>query len=308
MPDSVIDRQSGHTDGASQPRGAFAASARSDLYAGQARAAVADLVGGVDPRGVVLGPNSTTLLFRLAQALAATWQPGDELVVSRLDHDANVRPWLIWAGRVGAIVRWVTPILPSTDLDPETYDDVLGERTRVVAVTAASNLTGSIPDMEEIAKRAHLVGATLVVDGVHATPHLPVDMVALGAAYGDLGYKWSGRTSAPMIADPAFWEPLRRTSWCPRPPGSVAVRDRNIAVSDIRRGHAESTTWPGSSRTPYPGHVTTGSGADVDEVRWLPTSSNCSLTCTTGLAPWSRRAAVGSDPADGHRVLTSARP
>jgi cysteine desulfurase family protein (TIGR01976 family) len=196
--------------------GAFAASARSGAYADGARAAVADLVGGVDPRGVVLGPNSTTLIFRLAQALSATWRPGDEIVVSRLDHDANVRPWLIWAERVGAVVRWVEPRLPSTDLDPETYDDVLGDHTRLVAVTAASNLTGSIPDVAAIAKRAHAFGATVVVDGVHATPHLPIDMVALGAdVWLTSAYKWSGPHIGAMIADPAFWAPLRPDKLAP---------------------------------------------------------------------------------------------
>jgi cysteine desulfurase family protein (TIGR01976 family) len=219
VPDAVIEATSrAYRLGIGNYGGAFAASARSGTYADQARAAVADLVGGVDPRGVVLGPNSTTLNFRLAQALSATWRPGDEIVVSRLDHDANVRPWLIWARRVGAVVRWVEPLLPSTDLDPETYDSVLGDRTRLVAFTAASNLTGSIPDVAAIAKRAHAVGATVVVDGVHATPHLPVDMVALGAdVWLTSAYKWSGPHVGAMNAAPAFWEPLRPDKLAPSP-------------------------------------------------------------------------------------------
>jgi cysteine desulfurase family protein (TIGR01976 family) len=136
--------------------------------------------------------------------------------VSRLDHDANVRPWLIWAERVGAITRWVEPRLPSTDLDPVAYDAVVGDRTRLVAVTAASNLTGSIPDVASIATRAHAVSATVVVDGVHATPHLPVDMVALGAdVWLTSAYKWSGPHIGAMIADPAFWEPLRPDKLAP---------------------------------------------------------------------------------------------
>jgi cysteine desulfurase family protein (TIGR01976 family) len=219
VPDAVIEATSrAYRLGIGNHGGAFAASARSGMYADQARATVADLVGGVDPRGVVLGPNSTTLIFRLAQALSAIWRPDDEIVVSRLDHDANVRPWLIWARRVGAVVRWVEPRLPSTDLDPETYDSVLGDRTRLVAVTAASNLTGSIPDVAAIAKRAHAVGATVVVDGVHATPHLPVDMVALGAdVWLTSAYKWSGPHVGAMIAAPAFWEPLRPDKLAPSP-------------------------------------------------------------------------------------------
>jgi cysteine desulfurase family protein (TIGR01976 family) len=219
VPNAVIEATSrAYRSGIGNHGGAFAASVRSGKYADEARAAVADLVGGPDPRGVVLGPNSTSLIFRLAQALSATWHPGDEIVISRLDHDANVRPWLIWAGRVGAVTRWVEPQLPSTDLDPAAYDDVVGERTRVVAVTAASNLTGSIPDVAAIAKRAHAVGATVVVDGVHATPHLPVDMVALGAdVWLTSAYKWSGPHIGAMIADPMFWEPLRPDKLAPSP-------------------------------------------------------------------------------------------
>jgi cysteine desulfurase family protein (TIGR01976 family) len=219
VPNAVIDATvQAYRHGIGNHGGAFAASARSGAYTDKARRAVADLVGGVDPRGVVLGPNSTTLIFRLAQALSATWRPGDEIVVSRLDHDANVRPWLIWAQRVGAVVRWVEPRLPSTNLDPEAYDGVLGERSRLVAVTAASNLTGSIPDVGAIAKRAHAYGSPLVVDGVHATPHLPVDMVELGAdVWLTSAYKWSGPHIGAMIADPAFWEPLRPDKLAPSP-------------------------------------------------------------------------------------------
>ena len=110
------------------------------------------------------------------------------------------------------------PQLPSTDLEPEAYDGVVGERTRLVAVTAASNLTGSIPDVAAIAKRAHAVGATIVVDGVHATPHIPIDMVALGAdVWLTSAYKWSGPHIGAMIADPAFWAPLRPDKLAPSP-------------------------------------------------------------------------------------------
>jgi cysteine desulfurase family protein (TIGR01976 family) len=198
--------------------GHFAASRRADRFVDTARTAVGDLVGGVDPTGVVLGPNTTTLVFRLAQALSDSWQPGDEVVVSRLDHDANVRPWVRWAERAGAAVRWVDPRTPSTELEAEAYDGVLGPRTRVVAVTAASNLTGSIPDVAAISHRAHAVGAVVVVDGVHATPHVPVDMVALGAdVWLTSAYKWSGPHVGALVADPAFLEPLRPDKLAPAP-------------------------------------------------------------------------------------------
>ena len=219
VPNAVIEATAkAYRSGIGNQGGAFAASVRSDRYVAEARSAIADLVGAVDPNGVVLGPNATSLNFRLAQALSATWRAGDEVVISRLDHDANVRPWLIWAERVNATVRWVEPQLPSTDLEPEAYDGVVGERTRLVAVTAASNLTGSIPDVAAIAKRAHAVGATIVVDGVHATPHVPIDMVALGAdVWLTSAYKWSGPHIGAMIADPEFWAPLRPDKLAPSP-------------------------------------------------------------------------------------------
>jgi cysteine desulfurase family protein (TIGR01976 family) len=219
VPDVVIDAiANASRGGIGNHGGAFAASRRSGAFVDAARAAVADLVGGVDPRGVVLGPNTTTLVFRLAQAMSDTWRPGDEVVVSRLDHDANVRPWVRWAERAEVTVRWVDPAVPSTELETEAYDDVLGPRTRVVAVTAASNVTGSIPDVAAIARRAHAVGATVVVDGVHATPHMPVDMVAVGAdVWFTSAYKWSGPHVGAMVADPEFLEPLRPDKLAPAP-------------------------------------------------------------------------------------------
>ncbi|MFZ5872566.1 MAG: aminotransferase class V-fold PLP-dependent enzyme, partial [Actinomycetota bacterium] len=125
--------------------GAFAASRRSDAYTAAARAAVADLVGAPDPRGVLLGPNMTTMTYRVANALAATWRPGDEVVLTRLDHDANVRPWVQAAARAGATVRFADPVLPSLDLPASAFDGVITERTRLVALTAASNVVGTRP-------------------------------------------------------------------------------------------------------------------------------------------------------------------
>ena len=122
----------------------------------------------------------TANTYVLARALGATWGPGDEVVVSRLDHDANIRPWVLAAARAGATVRWVDPDV-ATDLHPESYDDVLTDRTRLVAVTAASNATGARPDLAAIAAKAHAVGALVHVDGVHATPHAPVAWDAAGA-------------------------------------------------------------------------------------------------------------------------------
>ncbi|MEO3804601.1 cysteine desulfurase-like protein [Nonomuraea sp. B1E8] len=202
-PQSVIDAIStAYRTGIGNVGGAFPASHRSDAIVAACRAAVADLVGG-HPDGVILGPNMTTLTYRLARAIAG---PGDEVVVSRLDHDANVRPWT----QTGATVRWAEVDPVTGELPVEQYESLIGERTRVVAVTAASNILGTRPDVPAIAELAHRAGALTYVDGVHATPHGPVDMRALGADfYATSAYKWSGPHIGAVVADPALLETIR---------------------------------------------------------------------------------------------------
>jgi cysteine desulfurase family protein (TIGR01976 family) len=184
---------------------------------------VADLLGTA-PRGVVLGPSATALTYTLARTLGATWRPGDEVVVSRLDHDANVRPWVQAAEAAGATVRWAEFDPATGELPAGQYADLVGERTRVVAVTAGSNAIGTAPDVAAIAKTAHAVGALVCVDGVHAVPHGPTDLASLGADFlVTSAYKWSGPHLAAMVADPARWAQLRPTKLLP---SSDAVPDR----------------------------------------------------------------------------------
>ena len=173
-----------------------------------ARAAVADLLGA-DPGGVVFGRSATALTFDLARTLAAGWGPGDEVVVTRLDHDANIRPWVHAAAAAGATVRWV-PFDPATG--ELTADDVAAEltgRTRLVAVTGASNLIGTRPPVAEIADLVHRAGALLAVDGVHLTAHAPVDLPSLGADfYLCSPYKFLGPHCGVLAAEPALLETL----------------------------------------------------------------------------------------------------
>jgi cysteine desulfurase family protein (TIGR01976 family) len=209
VPSAVIEAISlAYRGGLGNSGGAFPASERSDEIVAACRAAVADLVGG-RPDGVVLGPNMTTLTYRFAATLAATWQPGDEVVVSRLDHDANVRPWVQAAARAGATVRWAQVRLPDGELPVEQYEDLLSDRTRLVAVSAASNVLGTRPDVAAISALAHAAGALVYVDGVHAAAHGPVDMAALGADfYATSAYKWSGPHVGAVVADPGRLEEL----------------------------------------------------------------------------------------------------
>ncbi len=218
LPAPVIDAISAaHRSGLGNSDGAFPASARSDAIVAECRQAVADLVGG-NPAGVILGPNMTTLTYRLATALARDWRPGDEVIVSRLDHDANIRPWVQAAVRAGAVVRWAEVDLPAGELPAGQYGALLGERTRLVAVTAASNILGTRPDVAAITAKARAAGALSYVDGVHATPHGPTDMAALGADfYATSAYKWSGPHIGAVAADPALLERLRPDKLDPAP-------------------------------------------------------------------------------------------
>jgi cysteine desulfurase family protein (TIGR01976 family) len=210
VPRAVIDAIADtYRGGIGNVGGPFPASHRADGIVAESRRAVADLVGG-EPDGVLLGPNMTTLTYRLAYTLAAGWAPGDEVVLSRLDHDANVRPWVQVAARAGAVVRWAEVDTATGELPADQYDRLVSERTRLVAVTAASNVLGTRPDVAGIAARARAAGALTYVDGVHATAHGPVDMVGLGADfYATSAYKWSGPHIGAVVADPALLDTLR---------------------------------------------------------------------------------------------------
>jgi cysteine desulfurase family protein (TIGR01976 family) len=218
VPGSVIDAISAaYQAGLGNAGGAFPASERSAALTADCRQALADLTGGTAD-GVILGPNMTTLTYRLAATLARGWRPGDEVIVSRLDHDANVRPWVQAAQRAGAAVRWAEVDISTGELPASQYADLLSDRTRLVAVTAASNVLGTRPDVAAITAQARAAGAISYVDGVHATPHVPVDVAALGADfYATSAYKWSGPHVGAVIADPARLESLRPDKLMPAP-------------------------------------------------------------------------------------------
>ncbi len=185
-----------------------AAERRADDVVLGARSAVADLLGA-DPRGVVFGRSATQLTFGLARTLAAGWGPGDEVVVSRLDHDANVRPWVRAAEAVGATVRWAAFDPATGELTADDVAGVLTGRTRLVAVTGASNLIGTRPPVAEISGLVHDAGALLAVDGVHLTAHAPVDVRALGADFFTCSpYKFLGPHCGVLAAEPALLETL----------------------------------------------------------------------------------------------------
>ena len=174
-----------------------------------ARMAGADLVNA-DPSGIVFGRSMTELTFQVARTLAQEWGPGDEVVVTRLDHDGNVRPWVTYAERAGATVRWAE-FDPSTgEMTPDDVLSLVNDSTRLVAVTGASNLLGTRPDVAAIGAALADAEALLYVDGVHLTPHAPIDMRALGADfYVCSPYKFLGPHLGMLAASPALLETMR---------------------------------------------------------------------------------------------------
>ncbi|RBY84163.1 cysteine desulfurase-like protein [Blastococcus sp. TF02A-30] len=189
--------------------GVFPASGRAEALVAGTRAAIADLTGGV-PSGVVLGASMTALTYLVARTLAKGWRPGDEIVVSRLDHDANIRPWVQAAQERGVTVRWAEVDIETGDLPAWQYDSLLGPRTKLVALTAASSAIGTCPDVAAIAHRAHAAGALVYVDACHAAPHLYLDRTALGADFLVVSAaKWGGPHVGAVVADPRLLDSLR---------------------------------------------------------------------------------------------------
>ena len=159
--------------------GVFPTSQASDRWMKAAHQAFADFVGAADPQEIVFGQNMTSLTFALARSLARTWQPGDEIVVTRLDHDANIAPWVTAAQDAGAQVRYVDVVVDDAcRLDLAQLESYLGSRTRLVAFGCASNATGGINPIREICQMARQCGALTFLDAVHYAPHALIDVAA----------------------------------------------------------------------------------------------------------------------------------
>ncbi|MEX0985059.1 MAG: cysteine desulfurase-like protein [Actinomycetota bacterium] len=171
VPSEVIEAVAGRMrEGASNTHGAFAASRAIDEVIAAAHTAGADFLG-CDPDEVVFGQNATSVLLHLSRSFSRTLGPDDEVVVTRLDHDANVRPWVLAARDAGATVRWVDIDPADVTLDLDSLDAALSDRTRLVACTLASNAVGTTPPVGEVVRRAKAVGALVVLDGVHFAQH-----------------------------------------------------------------------------------------------------------------------------------------
>ena len=177
----AIDAISGYMErGGANLHGVFPTSVETEEILANARAASADFLGAA-PVEVAFGANMTTLTFAISRALANEWDEDSEIVVTELDHRANVDPWLISARETGARVRWISVNPETLTLDRGDLERNINEKTKLVAVGLASNAVGTVNDVAAVAARAHAVGAIVAVDAVHAAPHISVDRDEIGA-------------------------------------------------------------------------------------------------------------------------------
>lgn len=188
--------------------GGVASEANAEAVVAAFRSAYSDFLGS-SPRGIVYGRSATQLTYDFSRHLAKTWAPGDEVVVSRLDHDANIRPWIQAAEHAGAVVKWIEFDAATSEIRWDSVESAITDRTRLVAVTAASNLIGTKPPVRRIADAAHAVGALVWVDGVHYAAHSRVDVESLGADFFVCSpYKFLGPHCGVLAASPDLLEAL----------------------------------------------------------------------------------------------------
>ena len=179
------------------------------------RKAVADLID-VDPGGVVYGRSWTQITYDFSRTIAKTWKTGDEVVVSRLDHDSNVRPWIQAAEAVGATVRWAEFDVATSELTVAAVEAVLSNKTKLVAISGAGNTIGTRPDLKAIGAAVHKVGALFYVDGVHLTPHAVISAKDIGADFfGFSFYKLMGPHCAAIAASPELLKTLNNDKLLP---------------------------------------------------------------------------------------------
>lgn len=184
VPQSVIEAISDYLANRNANHGGcFATSRESDAMLHEAHAAMADFLGANDPGTVCFGANMTTLTFAFSRALARTWRPGDEIVVTRTEHDANFTPWVMAAEDAGVTVRYADVNRQDTTLNVDDLRSKLSDQTRLVALGCASNATGTINPVRDVCRWAREVGALSFVDAVHFAPHAAIDVEHLGCDF-----------------------------------------------------------------------------------------------------------------------------
>jgi cysteine desulfurase family protein (TIGR01976 family) len=252
VPHHVIDRMVDYlvTKNANH-EGAFATSRASDALVDEARRAVADFFNASRPEEIIFGANMTTLTLHLSCSLARRLQPGDELIVTHLDHDANIAPWLLIAEDRGCKVRWLDFDVEDGTLRLDQLDSLLSPRTRLVACGYASNALGTVNPVAQIVARAHQAGALTYVDAVHFAPHGPIDVQALGCDFlVASAYKFFGPHAGVLYGRYDLLDELTAYRVRPapsEPPGKFETGTGNFEAIAGVLGALEYLTWVGET-------------------------------------------------------------
>jgi cysteine desulfurase family protein (TIGR01976 family) len=259
VPQRVIDAVAGYyRDMNANSGGAFTTSELTDSMAAEAHAAVADFLGAGSPDEIKFGANMSTLTLHIGRSIGATLQPGDEIVVTRLDHEANVSTWRAMAADRGVIVQTVDIDPDDVTLDLEDLESKLGPKTKLVAVGYASNAVGSINPVREIVARAHEVGALTYVDAVAYAPHGPIDVRALDTDFlACSAYKWFGPHVGVLYGKAAVLDQLpaykvrpahdRYETGTPNYEGIAGTLAATDYLRDIGRDYGDVANAPGAS-------------------------------------------------------------
>jgi cysteine desulfurase family protein (TIGR01976 family) len=261
VPQRVIDAVAGYyRDMNANAGGAFTTSELTDSMAAEAHAAVADFLGAGSPDEIKFGANMSTLTLHIGRSIGATLQPGDEIVVTRLDHEANVSTWRAMAADRGVIVQTVDIDPDDVTLDLEDLESKLGPRTKLVAVGYASNAVGSINPVREIVARAHEVGALTYVDAVAYAPHGPIDVRALDTDFlACSAYKWFGPHVGVLYGKAAVLDQLpaykvrpahdRYETGTPNYEGIAGTLAATDYLRDVGRNYGDVANAPGASES-----------------------------------------------------------
>jgi cysteine desulfurase family protein (TIGR01976 family) len=252
VPARVIERTANYLAKTNANRGgAFATSQATDEVIEESRQAVADFLGAERAEEIVFGPNMTTLAFAVSRSLALELRAGEEVVVTRLDHDANIAPWVRIAEERGCTVRWVDFDVEDCTLKMDQLEAALTERTRWVAVGYASNAVGTINPVERIVKLAHEAGALCFVDAVQYAPHGPIDVEALGCDFLVVSaYKFFGPHLGALYGRMEHLERLRAYKVRPAsdlPPGKWEKGTQNHEGIAGTLGALEYLAWVGET-------------------------------------------------------------
>ncbi len=252
VPHQVIDRMVDYlvTKNANHD-GAFPTSRASDALVEESRMAMADFLNAAHPEEIVFGANMTTLTMAMSRSLGRELQPGDEIVVTRLDHDANIAPWLLMAEDRGCVVRWLDFDVEDCTLQLDQLEGLLGSRTRLVAVGYASNAVGTINPLSRIIESAHQAGALAYVDAVQFAPHGPIDVQALGCDFLVVSaYKFFGPHAGILYGREDHLRRLKAYKVRPapeEPPGKFETGTGNFEAIAGVLGALEYLAWVGET-------------------------------------------------------------